>query len=79
MTGVQTCALPILPYSLLLEICRILLDHGATITGRCQEYLGKSAQRFQRVKRGITDPDFLCGQMEGLDRLYQIFGVEPAA
>lgn len=68
-----------LPYSLLLEICRILLDHGATITGRCQEYLGKSAQRFQRVKRGITDPDFLCGQMEGLDRLYQIFGVEPAA
>ena len=60
-----------LPYSLLLEICQILLDHGATITGRCQEYLGKSAQRFQRVKRGITDPDFLCGQMEGLDRLYQ--------
>ncbi|MCI9458742.1 MAG: ankyrin repeat domain-containing protein [Oscillospiraceae bacterium] len=68
-----------LPYPLLLEICQILLDHGATITSRCREYLSKSAERFQRVKQGITDLDFLHSQTEGLDRLCLIFGVEPAA
>ncbi len=68
-----------LPYPLLLEICQILLDHGAVITDRCREYLGKSAERFRRVQRGITDPDFLRGQTEGLDRLCRMFGVEPAA
>ena len=41
-------------------------------------FLGKSAKQFQRVKRGITDPEFLHGQIEGLERLCQIFDVEPA-
>ena len=29
-----------LPYPQLLEICQILLDHGAEITERCREFLG---------------------------------------
>ncbi|MCI8359715.1 MAG: hypothetical protein HFE86_00060 [Clostridiales bacterium] len=67
-----------LPYRELLEICGLLLDRGAEITNRCREFLHRSAKRFQRVKRGITDPEFLCRQTEGLERLCQIFGVEPA-
>lgn len=66
-----------LPYPLLLEICQILLDHGATITDRAREALGRSAERFQRVKRGIQDPAFLRSQTEGLERLCQIFDVAP--
>lgn len=64
-----------LPYSLLLEICRILLDHGATITGRCQEYLaslhrassgssGGSQTRISCVARWrdwIVFTNFWCG------------------
>ena len=67
-----------LPYLQLLEICQILLDHGAEITDQCREFLGKSAEHFQRVRRGITDPEFLRGQIEGLEQLCQIFDVEPA-
>ena len=66
-----------LPYPLLLETCQLLLDHGAEITDRCREFLGKSAEHFQRVRCGITDPEFLRGQIEGLERLCQIFDVEP--
>lgn len=66
-----------LPYKDLLEICQLLLNHGAEITNRCQEFLRKSAKHFQRVKRGINDPEFQFSQIEGLERLYQIFGVEP--
>lgn len=65
-----------LPYPLLLEVCTILLDHGARITDRCREALGRSAERFQRNKRGIKDPVFLQSQTENLDRLCRIFGVE---
>ena len=64
-----------LPYSLLLEICQILLDHGATITGRCQEYLaslhrassgssGGSQTRISCVARWrdwIVFTNFWCG------------------
>ncbi|MCI8554205.1 MAG: ankyrin repeat domain-containing protein [Clostridiales bacterium] len=65
-----------LPYAPLLEICQILLDHGAAITDRSREFLRKSAEHFQRVKRGITDPEFLHSQTEGLERLRQLFDVE---
>lgn len=65
-----------LPYPLLLEVCTILLDHGARITDRCREALGRSAERFQRNKRGIKDPAYLQSQTENLDRLRRIFGVE---
>jgi hypothetical protein len=66
-----------LPYPQLLEICQLLLGHGAEITNRCREFLGKSAEQFQRVRHGITDPEFLSGQIEGLEHLCQIFDVEP--
>ncbi len=65
-----------LPYPRLLEVCTILLDQGARITDRCREYLGKSAERFQRNKRGIRDPEFLRSQIENLDKLLTIFRVE---
>lgn len=66
-----------LPYKEQLEICQLLFDHGAKITDRCREALRRSAEHFQRVKRGISDPNFLCSQTEGLERLYQIFDVKP--
>ncbi len=65
-----------LPYPLLLEVCTILLDHGAQITDRCREYLKRSAERFQRNKRGIKDLAFLQSQTENLDKLLVLFGVE---
>ena len=65
-----------LPYPRLLEVCTILLDHGAEITDRCREALGKSAERFQRNKRGIKDPAYLQRQTENLDKLLAVFGVE---
>lgn len=78
LTPLEKTLLQDLPYGKLLEICHLLLDHGATITNRCREFLSKSAQRFQRVKRGISDIEFLCNQTENLERLYRLFDVEPA-
>lgn len=66
-----------LPYKLLLEICTLLLEHGAEITDRSREFLRKSAEHFQRVKQGIKDPAYLQSQTEGLEKLYQLFHVEP--
>lgn len=66
-----------LPYKELLEISGILLEHGAEITDRAREFLLKSAEHFQRVKRGIEDMEFLRCQTENLEKLYQIFDVKP--
>lgn len=66
-----------LSYGELLEICRLLLEGGAEITERTREFLQKSAERFQKEKRGIADPEYLRSQTEGLDKLYEIFDVEP--
>lgn len=74
----KTLAQDRLPYPLLLEVCTLLLDRGAEITGRCRESLRASAERFQRNKRGIQDPDFLRGQTESLEKLYKLFDVVPA-
>ena len=65
-----------LPYRELLEICMLLLDHGAEITDRSREFLLKSAERFVRAKRGIKDSEFLHCQTEGLEKLYELFEVE---
>ena len=65
-----------LPFGKLLEICEILLEHGAEITDRCREFLLKSAEYFQKMKRGIEDSEFLRSQTEGLEKLYKIFNVE---
>lgn len=66
-----------LPYQELLKICELLLGHGAKITDRAREFLQKSAERFERVKRGIEDREFLRCQTEGLEKLYRIFEVGP--
>ena len=66
-----------LPYDNLLEICVLLLEHGAEITDRARKFMTKSAEQFQRVKRGIKDPEFLHSQIEGLEKLYKLFDVEP--
>lgn len=66
-----------LQYGKLLEICGLLLEHGAEITDRAREFLLNSARDFQREKRGSADPEYLRSQTEGLKKLYQIFNVEP--
>lgn len=66
-----------LPYQELSEICELLLGHGANITDRAREFLQKSAEHFERVKRGIEDMEFLRCQTEGLEKLYRIFEVKP--
>ena len=66
-----------LSYGELLDICKLLLEDGAEITDRCREFVQKSAERFQKQKRGIADPEYLRSQTEGLDKLYEMFGVEP--
>lgn len=65
-----------LPYQNLLEICELLLGHGANITDRAREFLQKSAEHFEQVKRGIRDVEFLRCQTEGLEKLYRIFEIE---
>lgn len=66
-----------LPYEELLEICTLLIKHGGEITDRAREFLLKSAENFQRVKRDIQDTAFLHSQTENLEKLYKIFDVEP--
>lgn len=66
-----------LPYEKLLEICDILLKYGGKITDRAREFLRKSAEDFQRMKRGIQDQSYLDSQTENLKKLYKIFNVEP--
>ncbi len=67
-----------LPYDKLLEICGILLRHGGDITDRARELLRKSAENFQRIKRGVQNQAHLYSQTENLEKLYKIFDVEPA-
>ena len=68
-----------LPLNLLLEVCTLLLDRGAEITDEARRLLAKVGEGFQRSKRGIKDPEALRRQTEAMDRLYRLFGVEPAA
>ena len=74
----KTLAQDRLPYQELLAMCTLLLDRGAEITGCCREYLRRSAEQFQRDKRGIKDPAFLRSQTEGMEKLYRLFDVAPA-
>ena len=61
-----------LPYEELLEICGILLEHGAEITDRAREFLLKSAENFQQMKNGIEDQEYLRCQTEGLEKLTRL-------
>lgn len=58
-----------LPYERLLEICTILLEHGAEVTDRAREFLWESAEEFQRLKRGIKNMAYLDSQTENLEKL----------
>jgi hypothetical protein len=67
-----------LPFPLMLEVCTILLDHGAQMTERARQSAAHIGEQFQRNKRGITDPAYLRTQEEGLAGLETLFGVERA-
>ena len=65
--------------STLLEVCTLLLDCGARITDKARNAVANIGENFERVKRGIEDPDYFKEQTESLQKLYDIFGVAPAA
>ena len=57
------------PFSILLEISTMLLDHGAKITDEAKNAVTRIGEDFERVKRGIQDMDYLKEQTESLHRL----------
>lgn len=66
------------PFSTLMEVCTLLLDHGAKITNECRNAVDDIGKNFERVKGGIQNADFLKEQTESLQKLYMTFGVTPA-
>ena len=67
-----------LPFSLLREVCLLLLGAGAELTDQARRYMAQAAERFQRNRQGIRDPEFLRRQLEGLEQLYRLFDIPPA-
>ena len=74
MTLVQNRVL----FSTLMEVCTLLLEYGAKITDECRNAVGDIGKKFERVKGGIQNGDFLKEQTESLQKLYATFGVTPA-
>lgn len=68
-----------LPVEQLLEVCTLLLDHGAQITDTARELVTRIGERFQRNKRDIADLVYLAQQLDALNQLYRLFDVEPVA
>lgn len=68
-----------LPLAAQLEVCTLLLDHGAAITEAAGKAVETIGENFQRVKGNIRDPEFLARQTQSLQKLYELFGVAPAA
>lgn len=66
------------PFATLMDICNLLLEHGAKITDECKNAVADIGKNFERVKGGIQNQDFLKEQTESLQKLYMKFGVEPA-
>lgn len=67
--------LPLLP---LYQVCVLLLDAGAEMTPRCRQWVVKELERFQRNRLCIKNLEFLAQQVEGMERLCQLFHVSPA-
>ena len=67
------------PFSTLLEVCTLLLEHEAKITDEAKNAVAHIGENFERVKRGIQNPDYLKEQSESLQKLYEMFGVASAA
>ena len=65
------------PFSLMLEVCTILLNHGAQITDKTEQLVIQMGENFQRIKREIENVEFLNQQTEALEQLYKLFHVEP--
>lgn len=68
-----------LPFPLMLEVCTVLLSHGARMTDRARQFVERMGERFQRGKRGLQNAGFLQSQSEGLAGLEKLFGVERSA
>lgn len=66
------------PFSTLSEVCTLLLEHKAKITDAARSAVADIGKIFERVKRGIRDPEYLAQQTENLRRLYEMFDVAPA-
>ena len=67
-----------IPFEQLAGVCGLLLEAGAELTNTAREGIRHAAEQFQRNKRGMADPGWVQSQTEGLEKLYQIFGVPPA-
>jgi len=67
-----------LPFAALLDVCNLLLEHGARITEDTRKAMVQIGEHFERVKPGIKNLEFLAQQTASLQQLYKIFGVEPA-
>lgn len=61
----------------MLQVCRLLIQHGADITPKARQALSKLGEQFEFRKSGITDLGFLKENEAALKELYQIFGVTP--
>ncbi|WP_298034666.1 ankyrin repeat domain-containing protein [uncultured Dysosmobacter sp.] len=66
------------PFATLLEVCSLLLEHGARITEDARKAVAAIGEQFERARPGIQNPEFLTQQTEALERLYEIFDVPPA-
>lgn len=66
------------PFPTLLEICTLLLNHGAQITEAARQSVSKIGEEFEWRKREIEDSEFLTQQTEALNKLYKLFQVKPA-
>lgn len=67
-----------IPFEQLAEVCTLLLEAGAEMTDTAREGIRRASEQFQRNKRGMADPEWIRSQTEGLEKLYRIFGVQPA-
>lgn len=67
------------PFALLAGVCGLLLEAGAEMTDTAREGICRASEEFQRNKRGMTDPEWIRSQTEGLEQLYRMFDVQPAA
>lgn len=62
----------------LLEVCGLLLDHGAKITDEAKAAVVRIGENFGQLKRGVQKPDYLKAQTESLQELYRLLNVNIA-
>lgn len=67
------------PFENLWNITAVLLEHGASITPVARQAVASLGEQFQRVKRDSPNQEFLLQQAVWLNRLYQLFDLQPVA